>query len=173
MANHVFQSIIYPYTFSNPLVPCDAITIPKISLYAWKEGYGHHAGVHHAPIHHSAPYQPEPAIYHPVPTPYHPAPAPYHPAPTVYSPTPTPYSLTPSPYHAAPTPYAPVHVVSPTPAAYEPSPYNPAPYVREPKYTPLAPTYPANQYGSLADTPIKPFVHTPLHRFNLAVNVGK
>ena len=168
---HLFRYIIKPYTFSNPLVPCDAITIPKISLYPWKEGYGHHAH-HHAPVHHAAPYHPAPAPYHPAPAPYHPAPAPYHPAPTPYAPTQAPYHASPAPYapvHAAPI----VHAVSPTPAAYNPNPYNPTPYNREPKYAPIEPTYSSNQYGSLADTPIKPFVHTPLHRFNLAVNVGK
>ena len=35
--------------FSNPIVPCDAITIPKINLYAWKEGF-HLAPVHAAPL---------------------------------------------------------------------------------------------------------------------------
>ena len=29
--------------FSNPLVLCDAITIPKINLHAWKEGFHFHA----------------------------------------------------------------------------------------------------------------------------------
>jgi len=149
----------------NPLVPCDAITIPKISLYPWKEGYGHHA-LHHAPVHHAPVHHAHHAApYHPAPAPYHPAPAPYAPTPTPYQPSPTPYA----PVHAAPI----VHAVSPTPAAYSPEPYDPTPYDREPKYTPIEPTYPSNQYGSLADTPIKPFVHTPLHRFNLAVNVGK
>ena len=33
---------------SNPLVPCDAITIPKMSLYPWKEGYHHHP--YHTPV---------------------------------------------------------------------------------------------------------------------------
>ena len=35
--------------FSNPLVPCDAITIPKINLYPWKDGY-RLAPVHAAPL---------------------------------------------------------------------------------------------------------------------------
>jgi len=85
----------------NPLVPCDAISIPQISLYPWKEGYGyghpaphhhHHAPYHpvhvtpstyhHAPVHHvtTAPYQPQ--VYHPEPTVYQPTP--YSPAPTNY-----------------------------------------------------------------------------------------
>ena len=92
------------YIFSNPLVPCDAITIPQISLYPWKEGYGyahpapkHHApyhgpvhhvtpttGYHPGPVHHvtAAPYQPQ--IYHPEPTVYQPQPTQYSPAPTNY-----------------------------------------------------------------------------------------
>ena len=35
--------------FSNPLVPCDAITIPKINLYPWKDGF-RLAPVHAAPL---------------------------------------------------------------------------------------------------------------------------
>ena len=29
-------------------MPCDAITIPKLSLYPWKEGYHHHP--YHTPV---------------------------------------------------------------------------------------------------------------------------
>ena len=36
-------------SFSNPLVPCDAITIPKINLYPWKDGF-RLAPVHAAPL---------------------------------------------------------------------------------------------------------------------------
>ena len=103
--------------FSNPLVPCDAITIPQISLYPWKEGYGHghghghHAPVvhhaaplvhhvtpstHHAPVHHAAPHHAAPAhhgVYHAQPV--------HHAAP--YSPTPAPYSPAPLQYGASPT----------------------------------------------------------------------
>ena len=100
-------TISQPPFFSNPLVPCDAITIPKLDLYPWKEEHYAHKPVHHhaapaAPYHHT----PTSAAYHKpahAPTasyaPYTPAPAapyaPYSPAPTPYSPAApyTPYSV--------------------------------------------------------------------------------
>jgi peroxidase len=112
----------------NPLVPCDAITIPKISLYPWKEGYHPHA-------YHAAPVHVAPVHHHPV------AAAPAYtvtPAPTVYSPAPTAYS--------------------PQPSINFPSAY------QQPQLSHYAP--------SGAETQIKSFVHTPLHRFNVAVGSG-
>ena len=93
--------------FSNPLVPCDAITIPKVDLYHWKEES------YPAPVH--APYHAAPA--------YAPSPAPYAPVPTAYAPTPyaAPYVATPAPYAATPAPY----VSQPGPYAPNPSPYSP------------------------------------------------
>jgi len=96
-------------TAINPLVPCDAITIPKIDLYAWKEGYhghphhGHHG--HHAHHPHHAPHPHHAAPYHHAPTVYHHAqvtPATYHHTP-----------VTTAPYHH--TPAAPIH-----PTVYHP-----------------------------------------------------
>jgi len=90
----------------NPLVPCDAISIPQLSLYPWKEGYGYaHPGPkHHAPYHHHA----APVVHHVTPSTYHHSPvhhvttAPYQ--PQVYHPEPTVYHA--APYSPAPTNYA-------------------------------------------------------------------
>ena len=87
IAVKVYKIFILLYYSSNPLVPCDAITIPKVDLYPWKEAHYSHAP-HHKPA--PAPYAP----YTPAPAPY----APYSPAPTPYSPAPAPYSPSPAPY---------------------------------------------------------------------------
>ena len=96
-------------------MPCDAITIPQISLYPWKEGYhapapGYaHPAPHPAPhvvtpspVHHAV-YKPEPvySLHHqPTPAPYSPAPAPYSYTPAPYSPAPSPYNkITPFVHH--------------------------------------------------------------------------
>jgi len=150
----------------NPLVPCDAITIPKLDLYAWKEDHYGHAAPHHGPVHHSAPLHAAP-VHHSAklvhPAPYAPAPAPYAPAPTPYAPAPAPYTPT-GHYSPAPAPYAPTHY-TPAPAPYSPTvqSYGPTPA----PYAPAAPSpYKVDPY-SAANAEIKPFVHTaPLHRFN-------
>merc|ERR1712117_144206 len=84
----------------NPLVPCDAITIPQISLYPWKEGYGHHAGYHGAPVAHHAP-----VVHHAAPAPYHAAPVVHHAAPVVHHAAPavhhaTHHAVAPAVHHA-------------------------------------------------------------------------
>ena len=115
------------------MVPCDAISIPRISLYPWKKGYHH---VHTAPVYHSAPVHA--ASVHI---------APVHSAPV--------FTVSPAPA-LAPHPAA----YSPQPPAYAPQPaaYSPQPPVYFPKPTDYSP-FPDTQYSSGADTPIKPFVH--------------
>merc|ERR1712048_319906 len=104
----------------NPLIPCDSITIPKISLYPWKEGY------HHAPAY---------------------AAAPVHVAHVAHTPV----------AHVAAV-ASPAYSVTPTPTAYAPQPV--VSYAQQQQVSALT---------SGIDTPIKSFVHTPLHRFNVAV----
>ena len=97
--------------FSNPLVPCDAISIPQISLYPWKEGYGYghpagapHHAPYHGPVHHVTPttaYHPGP-VHHVTTAPYQPQVQVYHPEPTVYQPSPTQYSPAPANYGGVP-----------------------------------------------------------------------
>merc|ERR1711976_664322 len=127
----------------NPLVPCDAITIPQISLYPWKEGYGHHAGYHGAPVHHAAPHH---------------APVVHHAAPVVH--------VTPAPHHA------PVAHVTASPVAhsvYKPEPVYPQANVYQPAPAPYSPAPASGLQYSAGPTKITPFVHTPLHRFNAAI----
>ena len=92
--------------FSNPLVPCDAITIPQISLYPWKEGYGHPHPQKHLPVHPIAHHVVTAApVHHVTPSPlHHVTPSPVH---NVYKPEPVyhqqPYQPTPAPYSPAPS----------------------------------------------------------------------
>ena len=83
-------------------MPCDAITIPKISLYPWKEGYHHHP--YHSPVVvKPAPFVAQQAPASPALT-VSPAPsfAPYgSPQPTQFAARQPKYSLTPTSY---PTP---------------------------------------------------------------------
>ena len=158
--NNFFNSVLIEYLyFSNPLVPCDAITIPKVDLYHWKEE-AYHGGVHHAgaPIHHTATvHHAAPVHAAPVHTVHHAAAAPvfhqpsaalhYAPSNGVYSPTPEPrYAPTPAPQYA------------PTPAPYTPTVHAP----QSPYTTSYTSPYAPGGFG----TNIKSFVHTPLHSFH-------
>jgi peroxidase len=146
----------------NPLVPCDAITIPKVDLYHWKEDSYGHAGLHHAApvhtVHHAAPIHHASAALHHTSS-YSPTPAPYYaPAPAAphYAPAPAAPQYAPAPApHYAPTP-APIHY-SPTPAPYTPTIHAQSPYTS-------AYTNPYSSGGS--GTVIKSFIHTPLHSFH-------
>ena len=85
------------FSFSNPLVPCDAITIPVVNLAAWKDGYHVSAPVHVARGKVSAPLRLSPANKKPTPSngisPYN-----FHHSPVFssgagHAPSPAPYSL--------------------------------------------------------------------------------
>ena len=135
----------YFFSFSNPLVPCDAITIPKVDLYAWKEDhYGH-------PVHHAAPVH---TVHHSAPLVHHASAALHH--TSSYAPTPAPY------YEPAPA-QAPHYAPAPAPAPYSatPAPYTPT--VHASQYTS---TYTSPYSAGGSGTIIKPFVHTPLHSFH-------
>jgi len=105
----------------NPLVPCDAITIPIIDLLPWQESFQPPAPVQVSSLH--------------------------------FSPGPSPSAKL---------------VANPIPSI---SPYN---YHHEPLLA-LQQTsvFSKSHFNSVANTPIKPFVHTPLHRFNLNINYGR
>jgi len=105
----------------NPLVPCDAITIPIIDLHPWKEGYQPNGPVKVSSL-----------------------------------------SRVSGPAKSAKI------VASPVPSI---SPYN---YHHEPRILHRPATaFSKSHFNSVASTPIKPFVHTPLHRFNLNINYGR
>ena len=100
---------------SNPLVPCDSITIPVVDLLPWQDGY-----------------KPDPPVK----------------------------------ISSLRRPSDPVDIPAPPI-----SPYN---YHHEPRLTHRpAPVFSKSHFNSVANTPIKPFVHTPLHRFNLNINYGR
>lgn len=76
-------------------MPCDAITIPKISLYPWKEGYHHH------PYHQPVVVKPSPYVAQPAAPALVVSPAPYSPQPAQYASREPKYS----PLTAFPTSY--------------------------------------------------------------------
>jgi len=105
----------------NPLVPCDAITIPIIDLLPWKEGYQTVSKVKVSSLKSNPGHVKSAKIV------------------TAEDPTVSPYN-----YHHEPR-------LSHSPA----------------------PVFSRSHFNSVANTPIKPFVHTPLHRFNLNINYGR
>ena len=142
--NRIFFTTLH--IFSNPLVPCDAITIPLINLAPWKEGYG--------PVQVSAPLRrpqsPDPAPSTSV-SPYN-----FHHSPVFtsgYSPAP------------GPAPYSPVSVLTRGRGSRYSNSHS--------KYNNIYNTLQTTKQERKVKPFVHSGYSAPLHRFNLNVKYRK